>query len=209
MEQVLEVYQQPYDPRHPVVCMDEQPKQLIAERRAPQPAVSGQPARTDFIYVRKGVCSVWLFVEPLAGWRRVEVTDRRTAVDWAQQVRALVDHPRYAGAEKIVLVCDQLNTHALASLYQAFPPAEALRLAKKLTLVHSPKHGSWLNMAEPELSVLSRQCLDRRIAQRSTLAREAQRWAVDRNARQLGIDWQFRTHNARLKLKHLYPNIQM
>lgn len=209
MEQVLEVYQQPYDPRHPVVCMDEQPKQLIAEQRTPQPAVPGQPARTDFIYVREGVCSVWLFVEPLAGWRQVEVTERRTAVDWARQVRAVVDHPRYAGAESITLVCDQLNTHGLASLYQAFPPAEALRLAKKLTLVHSPKHGSWLNMAEPELSVLSRQCLDRRIAQQSILVREAQRWAADRNARQLGIDWQFRTNDARLKLKHLYPNVQM
>ena len=209
MEQVLETYQQPYDPLHPVVCMDEQPKQLIAERRIPQPTAPGQPARLDFVYVRQGVCSVWMFVEPLAGWRAVEVTDRRTAVDWAAQVRALVDHPRYAHAEKITLVCDQLNTHGLASLYQAFAPEEALRLVKRLRLVHTPKHGSWLNMAEPELSVLSRQCLDRRIARRSILQSEAQRWAADRNARQFGIDWQFRTDDARLKLRHLYPNVQM
>jgi len=208
MEQVLEVYKRPDDPKRPVVGMDEQPKQLIAETRPPIPAAPGHPERVDFEYVREGGCVVWMFVEPLAGWRDVRVTDRKTAVDWAHQVRQLVDDPRYAEAERITLICDNLNTHTLASLYQAFAPAEALRIANKLELVYTPKHGSWLNVAEPELSVLARQCLDRRIACRDEVAGQAQAWTEGRNARQVGIEWQFTTEDARIKLKHLYPKIK-
>jgi hypothetical protein len=147
MEQVLEVYRQPYDPRRPVVGMDEQPKQLISEARRPLPAGPGCPARVDHEYVREGTCTVWMFVEPLAGWRDVRLTGTKTAVDWAHQVRRLVDDPRYAGAERITLVCDNLITHSLTSLYKAFAPAEALRVARRLELIHTPKHGSWLNVA--------------------------------------------------------------
>lgn len=208
MEQVLEVYQRPYDPAYPVVCMDEQPKQLIRESRLPLAAVPGQPLRQDYEYVREGVCDVWMFAEPLAGYRRVAVTGTRTALDWAEQVRRLVDAPRYQGVERITLVCDNLNTHTLASLYQAFEPEEALRLVRKLEIVHTPKHGSWLNVAECELSVLHRQCLDRRIADQETVAHEALAWAAKRNAGQIGVDWQFTTANARIKLKRLYPKIK-
>ena len=209
MEQVLEVYKRPYDPLRPVVCMDEQPKQLIAEVSQPVAAAPGQPARIDYEYVREGVCTVWMFVEPLGGWRSVPVTETKTAVDWAQQVKRLIDDPRYAAAERITLVCDNLNTHNLGSLYQAFEPAEALRIAKKLELVHTPKHGSWLNVAESELSVLTRQCLDRRIGERETVATEAGTWAQDRNHRQIGVEWHFTTADARTKLKHLYPKIKV
>jgi len=209
MEQVLEVYKRPYDPLRPVVCMDEQPKQLIAEVRQPVAAAPGQPARVDYEYIREGVCTVWMFVAPLAGWRDVPVTETKTAVDWAAQVKRLVDNPRYAQAERITLVCDNLNTHCLGSLYQAFEPAEALRIARKLELVHTPKHGSWLNVAECELSVLTRQCLDRRIAERTTIATEAGTWAQDRNDKQIGVEWQFTTADARVKLKHLYPKIKV
>jgi hypothetical protein len=208
MEQVLEVYKRPYDPRRPVVGMDEQPKQLISEMRQPIPAAPGRPERVDYEYVREGVCVVWMFVEPLAGWRDVSVTETKTAVDWSHRVRCLVDDPRYAEAERITLVCDNLNTHSLASLYQAFEPAEALRIANKLELVHTPKHGSWLNVAEPELSVLTRQCLDRRISNRQAVAREAEAWDERRNARQVGIEWQFTTEDARIKLRHLYPKVR-
>jgi hypothetical protein len=207
MEQVLEVYKRPYDPLRPVVCMDEQPKQLISEVSQPITVALGQPERIDYEYVREGVCTVWMFVEPLGGWRNVPVTVSKTAVDWAQQVKWLVDQPRYSTAERITLVCDNLNTHHLGSLYQAFEPGEALRIAKKLELVHTPKHGSWLNVAESELSVLTRQCLDRRIANIETVADEAKTWATDRNRRQVGVDWQFTTGDARTKLKHLYPKI--
>lgn len=207
MEQVLEVYCRPYDVRRPVVCMDEQPKQLIDEVRQPVAAPDGT-VREDFEYVRRGVCVAWMFVEPLAGWRQAEVTDRRTAVDWATQVKAVVDAPRYAKAERITLVCDNLNVHRLASLYEAFAPEEALRLANKLELVHTPRHGGWLNMAEPELSVLTRQCLDQRIGEKDRVGELAAQWAQARNQRQTGIDWQFRTADARLKLKYLYPKIE-
>lgn len=209
MEQVLEVYRRRYDARYPVVCMDEQPKQLISETRRPLPTAPGYPQRSDFEYRREGMCVVWMFVEPLAGWREVRVTERKTALDWAQQIRALVDHPRYANARRITLVCDNLNVHDLSSLYMAFEPAEAARLVHKLELVHSPKHGSWLNMAEPELSVLTRQCLKRRIAKVSIVTRETTQWAIYRNAKQVGIDWHFSTNDARIKLKHLYPKIKM
>ena len=151
---------------------------------------------------------VWRFVEPLGGWRDVRVTDTKTAVDWAHQVRQLVDDPRYAEAERITLVCDNLNTHTLASLYQGFEPAEALRIANKLAMVHTPKHGSWLNVAEPELSVLTRQCLDRRIACREEVASESAAWDERRHARQVGIDGQFTTADARIKLRHLYPKVK-
>jgi hypothetical protein len=208
MEQVLEVYKRPYDPRRPVVCMDEQPKQLITEVRPATPVAPGRPARLDYEYVREGVCVVWMFVEPLGGWRDVRVTDTKKAVDWAQQVRALVDDPRYAEAERITLVCDNLNTHTPASLYQAFGPAEALRLARKLELVYTPKHGSWLNVAECELSVLSRQSLGRRFGTRGAVAAEATGWKEERNLRQVGVDWHFTTEDARTKLKHLYPKIK-
>ncbi|MEA5467164.1 IS630 family transposase [Leptothoe sp. PORK10 BA2] len=208
MEQVLEVYKRPYDPRHPQVCMDEQPKQLMAEKQTPQPVQPGTPTRVDSEYIRQGVCTVWMFVEPLAGWRDVQVSERRTAVDWAQYVQQLVDHPRYAMAETITLVCDNLNTHTLASLYKAFEPQEAQRLIEKLKLVHTPKHGSWLNMAEPELSVLTRQCLSQRIEYLDDIKQQAQQWTLQRNQKQKGIDWQFTTDDARIKLKHLYPKIE-
>jgi hypothetical protein len=207
MEQVLNVYKRPHDPRRPVVCMDEQPKQLVSERSDPLPAAAGRPARIDYEYVREGVANVWMFVEPLAGWRDVPVTATKTAVDWAHQVRRLVDQPRYAAAERITLVCDNLNTHTLASLYQAFPPDEAARIVDKLELVHTPKHGSWLNMAEPELSVLTRQSLGRRIGSQTEVETESAAWSLDRNERQVGVDWHFTTANARVKLKHLYPKI--
>lgn len=185
--------------------MDEQSKQLISDSRAPQPAIPGRPLRIDHEYVRHGQCTVWMFVEPLAGWRSVRTTDRRTSVDWAHQVRQLVDDRRYAKAERITLVCDNLNTHTLASLYQAFEPAEALRIAKKLELVYTPKHGSWLNAAEPELSALTRQCLDRRIATRKEVGQQARIWKNCRNRDKTLIDWQFATADARIKLRHLYP----
>jgi hypothetical protein len=208
MEQVLEVYCRPYEARYPVICMDEQPKQLIDQVRMPVPAQPGAAAKEDFEYVRQGMCVVWMFVEPLAGWRVARVTERKAAVDWAQQVREVVEAPRYAQAERITLVCDNLNVHRLASLYEAFAPEEALRLTRKLELVHTPKHGSWLNMAEPELSVLTRQCLDQRIGRLARVSELAQQWAQARNRRQAGIDWQFRTANARIKLKYLYPKIE-
>lgn len=207
MEQVLEVYRRPYDPRRPVVCMDEQPKQLIAEVNRPQSTAPGKPARIDYEYVRQGVCNVWMFVEPLGGWRSVPVTATKTAVDWAGHVRRLVDDPRYAQAERMTLVCDNLNTHTEASLYQAFAPEEALRIIRRLELVHTPKHGSWLNVAESELSVLTRQALGCRIANMDAVEREARAWADNRNARQTGVDWQFTTADARTKLKYLYPKI--
>jgi DDE superfamily endonuclease len=207
MEQVLEVYKRPYDPQHPVLCMDEQPKQLISEVSTALPIEPGQPARIDYEYVREGMCVVWMFAEPLAGWRSVPVTDTKTAVDWAQRVKAVVDDPRYAEVKCITLVCDNLNTHSLASLYEAFEPAEAQRIARKLELVHTPKHGSWLNIAECELSVLTRQSLDRRLNSRDAVAHEAAAWSEQRNARQIGIEWHFTTHDARTRLKRLYPKI--
>ena len=209
MEQVLEVYKRPYDPKYPVVCMDEQPKQLIAEVTQPLPTKPGQPACIDYEYIREGCCNIWMFVEPLGGWRSVRVSETKRAVDWAQQVKQLVDDPRYADAQRITLVCDNLNTHHFASFYQAFDPTEALRLTQKLELIHTPKHGSWLNVAESELSVLTRQCLAGRIAQQAVVASEASTWTSHRNNRQIGVDWQFTTADARIKLKRLYPKINV
>ena len=205
MEQVLAVYARPYDPKRPVVCMDEQPKQLIEHVRIPLPTKDGAVAREDHEYIRHGWCCVWMFNEPLGGWRDVRVTPRKTAVDWAEQVRLLVDAPRYVEAERITLVCDNLNTHTLGSLYKAFEPAEAFRIAEKIELVHTPKHGSWLNTSECELSVLTRQCLGARIAEINTVRSGAEAWTTERNSRQVGVNWQFTTGNARVKLKSIYP----
>jgi hypothetical protein len=207
MERVLQVYSRPYDPKRPVVCMDEQPKQLIREVRDPITTRSHGDQRIDYEYIREGVCNVWMFVEPLGQWRSVRVSDRRTAVDWAHQVKRLVDDPRYADAERITLVCDNLNTHKLASFYEAFEPTEAMRIANRLELIPTPKHGSWLNIAECELSVLSRQCLPHRTPETQIIDREARAWSDARNASQTGVDWQFTTDDARIKLKRLYPNI--
>lgn len=208
MEQVLEVYRRPHDPQFPVVNMDEQHKQLIREVAHPLPPLPGQPTRIDYEYVREGACVVWMFVEALAGWRHVTVTQTRTALDWAHQVQQVVDHPRYAAARRLTLICDNLNTHTLASLYQAFPPAEALRLAQRIEIIHTPKHGSWLNIAESELSVLTRQCLAQRLPEQALVAEQAEHWARDRNTRQIGVDWRFQASDARIKLRRLYPKIK-
>ena len=208
MEVVLDLYCLPHDARRPVVCMDEQLKQLRSETRTPQPAQPGRPATYDYEYVRHGSCTLWLFVEPLGPWRTAHATARRTAVDWAHQVKALVDHPRYRQAEYLTLVCDNLNTHTYASFYDAFPPAEARRLAPRVRLVYTPRHGSWLNMAEPELSVLTRQALSPRRATQDEVHAQVTAWAEARNAAQTGIDWQFRTADARVRLKKLYPTIE-
>jgi hypothetical protein len=206
MEDVLDVYVRPYDARFPQVCMDETSKQLVGETRVPVPAAPGRPRRYDYEYERHGVSNVFLFVEPLRGWRQVTVTDRRTKRDWAAAIKDLVD-VHYPDAERIVLVLDNLNTHGLGSLYEAFPPEEARRLGRRLELHYTPKHGSWLNIAEIELSVLSSQCLDRRIPQQTELAREVAQWTQDRNASRRTVDWRFTTADARIKLKRLYPSL--
>jgi hypothetical protein len=207
METVLEVYHRPYDPEYPIVCMDETSKQLIAETRLPLPPQPGQPERYDYEYERHGTANLFMLTEPLGGWRRVAVTDRRTKVDWAWQVRELLE-VRYPHAKRVTVVLDNLNTHTYASLYEAFEPADARRLIERLELVHTPKHGSWLNIAEIELNVLSRQCLCQIIPDKQTLQQEAAAWEADRNARQTGVDWQFTTADARTKLKRLYPEIR-
>lgn len=207
MEDVLEVYQRPYDPKRPVVCLDETSKQLVGETRTPIPAKPGTPAREDYEYKRNGVANLFMLFEPLAGWRHVEVTDRRTKVDFAQVVKKLIDEldPE---AEKIVLVMDNLNTHKVGSLYEAFEPEEARRLIEKLEIHYTPKHGSWLNMAETELATLAKQCINRRIATKRILTREVRAWACQRNESQQTVDWQFKTEDARIKLKKLYPSFQ-
>jgi hypothetical protein len=207
MEDVLEVYQRPYDPKRPQVGLDEASKQLVAETRTPVPTGPGQPARVDYEYERQGTANLFMGCEPLAGQRHVRVTERRTAVDCAETIRLLVDE-WYPQAEKVVLVMDNLNTPKAASLYEAFAPAEARRLLEKLEIHHTPKHGSWLNMAEIELRVLGRQCLDRRIPSQPELAREVAGWERRRNKEQCTVDWRFTTADARIKLKRLYPSIQ-
>jgi hypothetical protein len=207
MEDVLAVYQHPYDPLHSTVCMDELSKQLVGEVAEPLPLKAGQPRRYDYEYVRHGVNNLFMFFEPLAGQRFVEVTDHRTKVDGAYAVRDLVDI-HYPEAERITLVMDNLNTHSLGSLYEAFEPDEAQRIADRLALHYTPKHGSWLNMAEIELSVLARQCLDRRIPDAALLKRSVAAWQSRRNQAQAKVDWQFTTTDARIKLKRLYPSIQ-
>jgi hypothetical protein len=208
MEDVLEVYHRPYDPRRPQVCMDEQPVQLIKEKRTPIPASEGQPARYDSEYERNGTAANFMFTEPLSGWRKVKVRKQRTAVDWAQEMKELLDVD-YPDAEKVILVCDNLNTHKPASFYEAFPPQEARRLVNRLEIHYTPKHGSWLNIAEIELSALTTQCLDRRIPDMETLCQEIKAWEQKRNAGQKSVDWQFTTDDARIKLKRLYPQIKV
>ena len=207
MEDVLEVYTRPYDPSFPQVCLDEASKQLLGETRDPIPAAPGRTERYDHEYVRGGVASLFMLCEPLAGWRHVEVSERRTRKDWARVVRWLVDE-RYPDAERVVLVEDNLNTHTPESLYEAYEPTEARRILERLELHYTPKHGSWLNMAEIELSAMGGQCLDRRIADREELEREVAAWETARNGAGTGIDWRFTTHDARIKLKHLYPSIE-
>lgn len=206
MEDVLEVYKRPYDPMRPVVCMDESSKQLTREVRVPLPMTPRHPARYDTEYERNGVGNIFLFFEPLQGWRSVAVTDRRTAIDWAHQVQQLVD-VHYPQAQKITLVMDNLNTHTGASLYKTFSAQEARRILDRLELRYTPKHGSWLNMAEIELSILSRQCLDRRIADKETMENEVSAWVSPRNHCSEPMKWRFTTEDARIKLKHLYPTI--
>jgi len=208
MEDVLEVYRRPYDADYPVVCMDEQPIQLFKETRVPLPMERGQPEKYDHEYERNGTANHFLFTEPLGGWRRVSVRERKTKQDWAQEIKVLLDQD-YPEAKCVILVCDNLNTHGVGSLYETFPPAEAWRLAQRLEIHFTPKHGSWLDIAEIELSVLTKQCLDRRIPDIPKLQRETAAWADRRNAEQTGVDWQFTTSKARIKLKRLYPQIQM
>ena len=200
------MYKRPYDPKHPMICFDERPKQLIAELRKPIPASVGRPARYDYEYKRNGVVNVFMMFEPLAGKRQVKVTDRRTKKDWALCIRQLVDEI-YPQADSIVLVMDNLNTHKKASLYEAFEPAEAKRIADKLEIHYTPKHGSWLNMAEIEMSVLSRQCLSRYIDTKQRMVTEVSAWQRKRNEADVTVDWQFTTADARIKLKKLYPAI--
>jgi len=204
MEDVLDVYKRPYDPKFPVVCMDESSVQLIGEVHSPIPVAPGHPVLMDDEYVRNGVASIFMEVEPLGGKRKVKITERRTRIDWAQFTKEMIEE-RYPNAEKIILVMDNLNTHNTASLYEAFPPEEARRLAERLEIHYTPKHGSWLNMAEIELSVLKRQCLAGRIDCIEKMRTEVAAWNTDRNNRQTKVDWQFSTKNARIKLKRLYP----
>ena len=205
MEDVLEVYARPRNPERPVVCLDETSKQLIAETRTPQPAAPGLPARLDYEYVRNGTANLFMMDAPLEGWRHVKVTDHRTAVDYAHALKDLAD-AHFSDAERIVLVQDNLNTHCPASLYEAFPAAEARRLVERFEWHYTPKHGSWLDLAESELGVLAAQCLDRRIPDKQTMAGHVDAWANKRNAAKAGADWQFTTTDARIKLKSLYPS---
>lgn len=207
MEDALELYAEPYDPTRPVVCMDETSKQLVGETRTPIAACPGQPQRIDYEYERRGTADIFMFTEPLGNWRCVEVTERRTRIDWAMQMKNLVD-VYYPEATIIRVVMDNLNTHTLGSLYEAFPPEEARRIAEKLEIHYTPKHGSWLNIAEIELRVLTVQCLSRRIPDASTLRREVKAWETERNTSGARVDWQFTSADARIHLKQLYPRFQ-
>ena len=207
MEDVLDVYHRPHDETRPVVAVDEASKQLVGEAVQPIPAEPGQPERFDYEYVRNGTANLFMISEPLAGWRHVMVTERRTAKDFAEVLRWLAEDV-YKEADKVVLVMDNLNTHKLASLYEAFPPEQARRIAERFEIHHTPKHGSWLNVAEIELSVLSRQCLDRRIESIDELLKELEPWSEERNDRAVGVKWRFTTADARIKLRRLYPAIE-
>ncbi len=204
MEDILDLYTQPYDPQRPMVCMDETNRQLLADLQPPLPAEPSHPQRFDFQYEREGVAQVFLFLEPLAGQRQAKVTDQRTRKDWAEVMRELADE-HYPQADKIVVVMDNLNTHTPASFYLAFEPSEARRLCQRFEFHYTPKHGSWLNMAEIELSVLGRQCLDRRLPSREQMDHEVQAWVKERNAQVVKVQWRFTTADARIKLRHLYP----
>lgn len=206
MEDVLSVYKRPYDEKRPVVCMDEAPRQLIEEVRRPLPPTRRKEARYDYHYKRKGVVNLFMFFEPLGGWREVIVRSQRKKEDWAACMKTLLDR-HYPEAEKVVLVMDNLNTHNPSSFYEAFDPEEAKRLTDRLEIHYTPEHGSWLNMAEIELSVLARQCLSRRIGSRRALEREIAAWKEPRNADEASVEWRFTTEDARIKLKRLYPSI--
>jgi hypothetical protein len=208
MEVVLDTYTQPYDERFPVLCMDEQPVQLLKETREPLAATQTRPRRVDYEYERAGTASIFMFCEPLAGWREVSVREQRTKIDWALEMAELL-RGRYALAEKVILVCDNLNTHTIGAFYEAFDPATAWSLIRRLEIRHTPKHGSWLNIAENELSALTRQCVQgRRFATIDELREETSAWHQHTNDKQRGVDWQFRLDDARTKLKSLYPKIK-
>jgi hypothetical protein len=207
MEDVLDVYQRPYDAKCPVICLDETSKELRDTPRGSLVMEPGQSARQDYEYARHGVCNVFMAVEPLRGYRRVRVTDRRTAQDFAEQLRVLVEED-YPDVDVLVLVTDNLNTHTPACLYERFEPAQARRIARKLEWHYTPEHGSWLNIAECELSILARQCLNRRIQDKTTLQAETTAWETERNTTRVRVDWQFTTSDARIKLKRLYPVIK-
>ena len=206
MEVVLDTYAEPYDPQYPKLNMDEQPIQLLKETRVPVPATQDHPRRVDYEYERAGTASIFMFCEPLSGWRQVTVRQRRTKVDWAMEVEELL-RTRYASAEKVILVCDNLNTHTMGAFYEAFEPEKARAIVRRLEFRHTPKHGSWLNMAEIELSVLARQCLDRRIADQGLLKGEVAFWEARRNLAGTGVKWRFTTSDARIKLHRLYPSL--
>lgn len=206
MEDILAVYRRQYDPEQPLVCMDETSKQLLKETRSAVAAEPGIPARYDYEYERNGVCNLFMFYEPFGGKRYVSVTDHRAKVDWALQIKDLLDN-HYTNARKVVLIMDNLNTHTGASLYETFPPHEARRLLERLEIHYTPKHGSWLNIAEIELRVLTGQCLNRRIPDKQTLKREVAQWQNQRNVLQAKVDWRFFTDDARVKLKRLYPTL--
>jgi len=208
MEETLDLYQQPYDEDEPLVCFDESSKQLLAETREPIPMEPGQPQRYDTEYKRNGTANLFMFFEPLGNWRHVEVTDQRTKIDFAHCMKTLVDD-FFPDAKLVHVVMDNLNTHKLASLYEAFSAKEAHRIARKLQFHYTPKHGSWLNMAEIELSILSRQCLSRRIPKKDTLKKEAKAWQTRRNHAEATINWRFTTKDARIKLKRLYPSLDV
>ena len=209
MEEVLATYAQPYDSRHPVLCMDEQPVQLLKETRVPIAATKEHPRRVDYEYERAGTASIFMFCEPLSGWRQATVRERRTKIDWAMEVEELL-RTRYATAEKVILVCDNLNTHTKGAFYEAFEPEKARSIVRRLEFRHTPKHGSWLNIAENELSSMTRQCVsDRRFGTIEILRQETAAWQEHCNAKQRGVDWQFQIGDARTKLKSLYPKIKV
>jgi hypothetical protein len=208
MEDVLEVYKQPFDPQHPLVCMDEMPKQLLMDIQEPLPILPDQPKRTDYAYKRGGVADLFMLFEPLAGKRHIEIRDQRRRLEWAEVMRIVSDE-LYPEAEKIVVVLDNLNTHTPSAFYLAFEPQEARRLVKRFDMHYTPKHGSWLNMAEIELSALVRQCLDRRIPDKDCLSKEVKAWEDERNSEVVKVHWQFTTADARIKLRSLYPKFQL
>ncbi|MGH7485827.1 MAG: IS630 family transposase [bacterium] len=208
MEEVLETYEKPYDPRYPVVCMDEQPVQLLKETRTPIPATAQHGKRVDYEYERAGTANIFMFTEPLAGWREVAVRETKTKIDWALEMARLLEG-RYADCEKVVLVSDNLNTHTKGAFYEAFEPNRARELVRRIEFRHTPKHGSWLNIAENELSSLTRQCVSgRRFADIQTLRDETSAWSIDVNSNQRGVDWQMKIDDARCKLKSIYPKIK-
>jgi hypothetical protein len=207
MEEVLDVYTQPYDSDHPVICMDEQPVQLIKEIRTPLPATKTQPSRVDYQYERAGTASIFMFTEPLSGWRQATARPQRTKADWAEEVAALLEG-RYAHCSRVTLVSDNLNTHTKGAFYEVFDADRARNLVRRIEFCHTPKHGSWLNIAENELSAMTRQCLARRIGDIETLRSEISAWSTDVNNKQRGVDWQMKVDDARTKLKSVYPKIK-